>query len=218
MLTSWRTRSIRVSSISILTMILPPPSSSGQQLILIGAASSLPVDQRKIPTPRPTGNPLPPLRDKIPCFSYPFLSTFGCVAKLKVDGSCALLTAMTAAAPASVLAVRFKIPLTSQDSTAPSRFIDTVIFSSNERVRGVDGAAAGGGTGFPKPKSAPPFEAPPNKLSSAAMAEISESFFAPPNPPSFIPDFAKTLGATAVVALGCCSAAYGLYSSSTACC
>ena len=47
---------------------------------------------------------------------------FGCVANVNLGG---LLTATTAVVPTSELAVNVRVPLTSHDSTPPSRFIET---------------------------------------------------------------------------------------------
>mmetsp|Transcript_44661 Transcript_44661/g.82838 ORF Transcript_44661/g.82838 Transcript_44661/m.82838 type:complete len:229 (+) Transcript_44661:621-1307(+) len=204
MLTSRRTMSGRswLSSNSMLTLTTPPdPSSSGQQLMVMGAASSAEYDHLRTPTGRPTGKALPPLSDTFPVFSYARLSTLGCVAKdqsvVHLAAISGRLTATMAAAPTSVLAVRVRLPLTSALPMAPSRFIVTVSFSSRARVRGVVGAAAGEAVAVPSPKrsEAPPFAPPPRReprLSSAAMAAIMLSFFLP-MPPRVIP-FAITLG------------------------
>mmetsp|Transcript_20879 Transcript_20879/g.31713 ORF Transcript_20879/g.31713 Transcript_20879/m.31713 type:complete len:213 (+) Transcript_20879:715-1353(+) len=110
----------------------------------------------------------------------------------------ALLIAMEAIDPTSVLAIRVRDPFRSHDSMPPSRFMLTLYFSSRFKVRGVDGAAEGAALVAANPSPAPAFLlCPPSKekLSSIAIAAIRLFFFlfAPPIPPSFIP-FATTRG------------------------
>mmetsp|Transcript_10956 Transcript_10956/g.16568 ORF Transcript_10956/g.16568 Transcript_10956/m.16568 type:complete len:233 (-) Transcript_10956:556-1254(-) len=134
----------------------------------------------------------------VPLFSYIFLSTFGCVAKFQfivhLASMIALLTVIEGVAPASVLAVKVSFPFRSHESILPSRFIETVYFSSKAIVRG-DVGAAGAGAAAENPRISVCFEfllVVPNrfKFSSFPIADKkSFFFFPPPMPPRVRPFF-----------------------------